>query len=124
MLPQEKPAKKKLKLTVKLLTPLPQAASATSRSTRVIDSDEEPDGILDPVGLDDNMDSDDSESEPGEQESSREEEEDKLDLDEGSDQTAVAADEEPSGSPVVSVARKRKRKKASSEHLWMSTFDF
>lgn len=104
MLPQEKPAKKKVKLL---------------RLSSFIDidslADKEP-GIG-PVsaGLDNDTDLD--ESGPGEQESSDEEEDEQ---EEGLDQEAAVADkEEPS--PVVS--RKRKRAKASGEHLWISTFD-
>ena len=95
MLLQEKPAKKK----VKLLAHLQVSARSTKKSgTATIlyddfDSDEEPNGIVDPAGLDDNTDSD--ESGPGEQESREEEQ---GEQEEGSDQeTAVAEEPSPSG---------------------------
>jgi hypothetical protein len=107
-----KPAKKKVKL---LLTRLP-ARSTKKLGAAILDddsdihfvSDEDGTILVDP-GLDD-MDSD--ESGPGEQDSGEEEEDE---LEEGSDQETAMADEEPS--PVVSRNLKRKRTKASGEHL-------
>ena len=109
MLPQEKPAKKKFKLLARL------PARSTAILDDVIDLDDEPNGSIDLAGLDDSTDSD--ESGPGEQEST---EEDELLEEEGSDQeTAVADDSEevPVPSPVVARLRKRKRTKATGEHL-------